>query len=1010
MEKEFSQIKISTDQAAEILNDLYDIKGEVSPLDGFLDFNFKVKAGAKKYILKISRPGTDKKYLEFQNQLFSYLSKSEVSDQTPAAIPDKNGEFLSEIIDGNGDIRLVRLLSWMDGRLWSSVNPIKDALLFNLGERSALLTKALTGFEHPFGKQQFDWDTARADWTYKHLDLFNGEQRRIIQYFQKKFMEIQGPYKILRKSIVHNDVNDNNVVVSGDLVNPEVTAIIDYGDATHTQIINDLAIAIAYAVMRKPDPLTTSLNIVKGYNSQFPLKDEELKLLYVLVAIRLVLIVIHAAINRKKEPDNVYLWISEKPAWELLEKWMKIEPNFAYYSFRNACDLEPHPKEKNFLEWADSQSLTLMELFPGLKFKSIKPVDIGVSSTWLGLESEFTNSDLFSLKINRLQYENPNTLIAGGYLENRAVYGTENYKKEGNNGSEYRSVHLGIDFWVEQETAIHAPLDGKVISLYDNGNNKDYGPTLILEHKTDEGLIFYSLYGHLSRSSLKLLNIGQYVKKNELIAYVGNLSENGDWASHLHFQLILDRLGNKVDFPGVTFPDQTTVWKSICPDPNIFFKEEKLIIDKDKSADELMDFREKHLGKGLSLSYNHPINIVRGSGVYLIDKSGRRFLDTVNNVAHVGHEHPEVVKAGQGQMGVLNTNTRYLHENINKFAEELLATFPEELSVVHFVNSGSEAVELALRMARTNTGQKDMIAVEVGYHGNSNGCIEVSSYKFEGKGGKGSPEHTHIVPLPDRFRGLYQGENCGPEYASHVDQQIEYIKSKERGLAGFICESIISCGGQIELPEGYLKNAYKSVRAAGGLCIADEVQIGVGRVGKYFWGFQLHDVIPDIVTIGKPIGNGHPVAAVVCTKKVAIGFANGMEYFNTFGGNPVSCAIGHEVLNVVKNEKLQDNALSTGNYLKSKLNEMQKEFSIIGDVRGQGLFLGFELVDEHKKPLKEKVAYLANRMRELGVFMSIDGRDNNVLKIKPPIVFNKDNADELLLRLNTVFNEDFMRG
>jgi 4-aminobutyrate aminotransferase-like enzyme len=242
-----------------------------------------------------------------------------------------------------------------------------------------------------------------------------------------------------------------------------------------------------------------------------------------------------------------------------------------------------------------------------------------------------------------------------------------------------------------------------------------------------------------------------------------------------------------------------------------------------------------------------------------------------------------------------------------------------------------------------------------------------------------------------------------------VQEQIDKIQSLGRKPAAFICESIISCGGQIELPEQFLGMAYASVRNAGGICIADEVQVGCGRIGKQFWGFQLHGVIPDIVTIGKPIGNGHPLAAVVCTREVADAFANGMEYFNTFGGNPVSCAIGTEVLRVIREEHLQENALETGNYLKAELGKMQKEFPVIGDVRGQGLFLGIELTDGDLNPQTDKAAYLANRMKELGILMSTDGKDVNVIKIKPPLVFSRSHADQLLEALQRVFREDFMQ-
>jgi len=312
-------------------------------------------------------------------------------------------------------------------------------------------------------------------------------------------------------------------------------------------------------------------------------------------------------------------------------------------------------------------------------------------------------------------------------------------------------------------------------------------------------------------------------------------------------------------------------------------------------------------------------------------------------------------------------------------------------------------------MVTATTGEKDIIASEVGYHGNTNKCIDISSYKFDGKGGNGAPEHTHIFPLPDSFRGKHRGKDTGIKYAKEVQHLIDGIRAKGRGLAAMIVEPIISCGGQIELPKGFLEQAFKSVRAAGGLCISDEVQVGCGRLGKTFWGFQLHDVIPDIITIGKPLGNGHPLAAVVCTREVADKFANGMEYFNTFGGNPVSCAIGTEVLRTVKREKLQENALCVGNFLKSELRILSKQFPMIGDVRGQGLFLGFELVDSKLDPLTAQANYLVNRMKDHGILMSIDGPDHNVIKIKPPLVFNKENAAELIFFLKKIFAEDFMQ-
>jgi 4-aminobutyrate aminotransferase-like enzyme len=471
---------------------------------------------------------------------------------------------------------------------------------------------------------------------------------------------------------------------------------------------------------------------------------------------------------------------------------------------------------------------------------------------------------------------------------------------------------------------------------------------------------------------------------------------------------MLSMLDFKVDFPGVAYFKQIDVWKDICPDPNLLFKSNALKNSNDKTNDELINYRTQHLGKSLSLQYKIPIKMVRGAGVYLMDQYAQKYLDTVNNVAHVGHEHFSVVKAGQDQMALINTNSRYLHDNINELAKELIETLPPELNVLHFVNSGSEANELAIRMAKAVTGERDIIASEFGYHGNTNTCIDISAYKFDGKGGKGAPEHTQIFPIPDAFRGTYRGENTGEKYAEEVKKCIENIHQKDRNVAAFIIEPIISCGGQVELPSGFLSKAYEMVKRAGGVCISDEVQTGCGRMGKTFWGFQLHHVVPDIVTIGKPLGNGHPVAAVACTQAVADKFANGMEYFNTFGGNPVSCAIATQVLRTVKHEKLQQNALDVGEFLKTELKILSKEFPIIGDVRGQGLFLGIEFVDKEMNPLAEQTDYLANRMKDHGILMSIDGPGYNVLKIKPPMVFSKTNAEELLFYLRKIIAEDFM--
>ena len=1001
--------KISTSQAEKVLFELYNIKGKVSNLPGELDANFKIKVdGINKYILKISPENSDTNELDFQQKILGYLASKNTNLISPKVVLDKNKKAISETSLDKKTTLKVRLLTWIEGRVWSSVNPQLNNLRFSLGEKAGELTKNLQGFQHKKAIRNFDWDVAQGLWTKNHLHLFKKEEKEIIESFLNEFKNFQNKYLKLRKSVVHNDANDNNVLVSEDVINPKVTAIIDFGDAIKTQIINDIAITCAYAIMGKNDPLEASLSIIKGYHKQFPLEEKELEFLYNLIAIRLIISVTKSAINKIQNPDNKYLLISEKPAWNLLKKWRNISKDFAHYSFRNACGFQAHPNQKRFKNWAKKHPFSLSEIFPTINKNDIHHLDLSVASSFVGHQKEFNNLDLFQFKIEQLQKKVPTKILAGGYLEPRSLYTSSEYDTVGNYGKQSRTIHLGIDFWLPEKTPVYALLEGEVVIATNDIGDKEYGGLIVLKHQQKE-FCFYTLYGHNTPESTLKQTVGKTIKKGEQIAVLGNYPENGNWAPHLHFQVMLSLLDYKKDFPGVAYFNQIEVWKSLCPNPNLLFKIDGFKENLIDISDKIVTKRKQHLGKSLSLQYKNPLHIVKGQNQYLIDNFGKKYLDTVNNVAHVGHENFNVVKAGQNQMAMLNTNTRYLHENINNLAKEILETLPKELSVLHFVNSGSEANELAIRMIKANTNSDEIIASEVGYHGNTNACVNISSYKFDGKGGKGKPKNTHIFPIPNAFRGKYRGENTADKYADEVQFLIDKIHQQNKKVGGFIIEPIISCGGQIELPKGFLQNAYKKIKNAGGLCISDEVQTGVGRMGKTFWGFQLHNVIPDIVTIGKPLGNGHPIAAVACTKEVAEKFANGMEFFNTFGGNPVSCAIATEVLREVKREKLQENALKVGTFLKSELEKLSNKFPIIGDVRGQGLFLGFELVDENLNPLAEKTDYLVNRIKDFGILMSSDGPDNNVIKIKPPITFTIENAKDILFYLTKILNEDFMK-
>jgi 4-aminobutyrate aminotransferase-like enzyme len=372
----------------------------------------------------------------------------------------------------------------------------------------------------------------------------------------------------------------------------------------------------------------------------------------------------------------------------------------------------------------------------------------------------------------------------------------------------------------------------------------------------------------------------------------------------------------------------------------------------------------------------------------------------------VGHSHPRTVSAAMEQMRALNTNTRYLHDTIWRFAERLCSTLPPPLSVCYFVNSGSEANELALRLARAYTGARAVVVLESAYHGNTTTLVDISPYKFNGPGGAGQPDWVHVAPIPDDYRGPHKRSDpdAGRKYGDAVGDLVAHLRARNERIAAFICETCPSVGGQIIPPSGYLATAYAHVRKAGGVCIADEVQTAYGRMGDAFYAFEPQGVVPDVLVLGKPIGNGYPLGAVVTTRDIAASFDNGMEFFSTFGGSTVSCAAGLATLETVVDEDLQAHAHRIGARLLAGLGALATRHDVVGDVRGRGLFVGVELVRDRSTlaPATTDASRIVNTMRERGVLLGTEGPFHNILKIRPPMPFEERDADRLLELLDEI--------
>jgi 4-aminobutyrate aminotransferase-like enzyme/Ser/Thr protein kinase RdoA (MazF antagonist) len=1011
------------EDAARLAQEFFGKKTQVSLLPSERDQNFHLRedSGAE-YVLKIASAAERVEILDFQNRAMTWVGQRGIP--CPRVCSNLENADISLASSAEGTHHHVRLLTYLPGHFFAASRPHTRDLLQKLGRFFGRLDRAFTGFAHPAANRELVWDMKIACEVISRCaeHIRDMERRKTVDLFLDRFATHVVPVlPRLRQSVVHNDGNDYNILVGGTRIpdSREIAGIIDFGDMIVSSTAADPAIAGAYALLGKPDPLSAAAHVIGGYHEVFPLTELELEVMFHLICMRLTTSVALSAFQQQREPDNPYLSISEQPAWDALDRLGAIHPRLAHYTLRNACRLEPCPGTSSVVAWLRASEPASV-IGPDLVEEPVAVVDLSLESpleTGLFLGTGQNRGDepprqpvaqAITNEIGRIIRDAGARVGIGRYNEARLMYTSDSYRVPCNEMPEQRTVHLGIDLFLDPGFPVYAPLPGSVHSFADNDRPLDYGPTVILKHETGEGQEFYTLYGHLTRDSLHPLKPGMRVTRGDRVGAIGHDPENGGWTPHLHFEIIVDLLDRQGEFPGVAAPGQRAVWLSVCPDPNLILK----IAGTPQaglSATEIQEKRRRHIGPNLSVSYRKPLHIVRGYLQHLYDSDGRRYLDAVNNVPHVGHCHPAVVRAANRQTAILNTNTRYLHENIVRYAERLCARLPEPLQVCYFVCSGSEANDLALRLARTHTLRKDVIVLDGAYHGNLTSLIEISPYKFDGPGGCGASPHVHKALLPDTYRGPYKGMTgeSGRSYALHVGDQVDRIRRDGRGLAAFISETALSCAGQIILPPGYLREAYQRVREGGGVCIADEVQVGFGRLGSHFWGFEMQAVIPDIVTMGKPIGNGHPLAAVITTREIAASFHNGMEYFNTYGGNPVSCAVGLAVLDVIEGENLQANAWRVGVRLQAGLEALKRKYPLIGDVRGSGLFLGVELVldREDLRPAAEHATWVIERMKQRGILISTDGPWHNVLKIKPPMVFAEEDADHFVEAFDSVLSE-----
>jgi 4-aminobutyrate aminotransferase-like enzyme/Ser/Thr protein kinase RdoA (MazF antagonist) len=995
-------------EVAAIARDLYSLAGSLAPLDSERDQNFRLtEADGTSWVLKIANEAEDAQGLAFQAALLRHVQAVDPDLPLPHLRPTSAGEDLGKARQRGGPEHFVRLVSWLPGQLFSGCRRTAD-LHDSLGESLGRLDRALQSFGHAGAHRAFDWDIKQAGRSRARLEFIDDRsQRAILEHFLTRFeAKVATPLARLRAQVIHGDANDNNLLVDGP-VGRRITGLIDFGDAIHSATIGEVAVACAYAMLGEAAPIDVAGRIAAAYHRAYPLQSEELDLLFDLIAMRLVTSVTISASRRERVKDNAYLNVSEAPAWAMLERLRAMDPALASALLRHACGFEAAPGAKAVIRWIAENRARLrpvLDQAPALLAKAKVP--FGEPLHPIAKASAARQPEEAERLWRAIAERDGIELGIGPWGEERPVYSSDAFRSVFA-PDQRRSLHLGLDLFAPAGSTIRTPLDGTVVDLFETDLPLDYGYAVLLKHEAD-GLVFHSLWGHLSAQTVRDRKLGERLKAGDVIGQMGAPHENGNWQPHVHIQLITYQPACAADVIGAGETGYRAVWEELFPDPLHFAGlPAETLHAQGKPKDELLTARKSKLIRNLSISYRKPLKIVRGEGVWLIDETGRAYLDCYNNVAQLGHSNPEIIETMARQAAILNTNTRYLHDNVIAYADALTATLPPKLKVAAFCCTGSEANDLALRMARTHTRAKDVITLDWAYHGHTQALIDIGPYKYKRTGGKGRPGTTWEAPLPDAYRAPedWPKAEIGRRYAQPVAEIASTLAKEGRGVAAFIAESLPSSAGQIVLPDGYLKAAHEAAHAAGAVVIADEVQIGFGRVGSHMWAFETQGVVPDIITMGKPIGNGHPMAALVATEEIAESFANGMEYFNTFGGNPVSCAVGLAVLEIIRRDQLLRNASAIGADLLARMRRLMDRHAIIGDVRGLGLMLGIDLVKDRrsKEPATERAGRVVERCRELGVLMGTDGPYDNVIKLRPALIFSPANADHLMQVLEQAF-------
>ncbi|HEY8589165.1 MAG TPA: aminotransferase [Naasia sp.] len=941
---------VSVDEAARIAAVEFGVTGGVTELGSNQDRNFRIDAEDGRYVLKVANPAFDPEELAAQNAALDAARGTGLA--VPAVVAAPDGRTVIEV-EAGGQRLHVRLLGYVEG------TPLTGDGRFGSGTRAALgaaggaLAAALAGLEHPGLARGTQWNLEIAGEVVGLLlpAVPQADRRDAVAAATDAALARLAPLRAaLRRQPIHGDLTDDNVVRVGDAA---MSGVIDFGDVAESWLVAELAVTCASVLHHNPDQPLAILDTVTAFAAEMPLTEEEADALWPLIVLRTAVLVVSGEQQVTLDGDNDYADINRAAEERAFRVAAAQDPDvMAAVLRRTLGGGEPAP-----VPAAEAP------LLPGLG--EAVTVDLSVPSRALG-------AGLW------LSPDADTQIVAAARADGRAAltrWGEHRLTRSRLRSAEApATLTLGVEVHVSAGQ-VTAPVGGTV---------RHAGDALVLGVAGGGELWLTGLADRTTESS------------------IAPGAPLGQARGPLTVQF--SRLGGPRP-PLFAAPGDGATWRLLCPDPSPLLGVAAAAPEPDPSG--ALAARDSSFGAVQEHYYADPPQIERGWREHLVDVHGRAYVDLVNNVTSIGHGHPRLVDAVAGQWALLNTNSRFHYGVLAQFTERLASLAPDGLDTVFLVNSGSEAVDLALRLATAATGAPTVLALREAYHGWTLGSDAVSSSLGDNPGALDSrPDWVRLVENPNPYRGRHRGADSAPAYLADLERQLDGMAAEGVRLAGLIAEPIFGNGGGVLLPDGYLRGAFDLVRARGGICIADEVQVGYGRLGDWFWGFEQQGAVPDVITIAKAMGNGHPLGAVITRREIADSLAAEGSLFSSAGGSPVSCVVGLTVLDVLEEEGLQDNARAVGGHLRSELLRLGERHPLIGAVHGHGLYLGVELVRDRAsaEPATEEAARVCDELLAEGCIVQPTGDGKNVLKIKPPMCITRESADFFVSALDRVLS------